>query len=257
MQLKRKLADPGLGLSMELCVLPSAAVTQAAAAAGTDMVVIDQEHGAIGIEALHAMIAATAGSGCAPLVRVPEIGGAHVKRALDLGAEGIVFPMVRSVEEARAAIASLRYPPTGTRSWGPFLAHSRWGTAIDEYVPALGDRIVCCLLIETVEAVAEIDAILALEGVDFAVVAQFDLSTSLGRPGDFASPAFVEAVQRIEAAARQTGVPLGIGPVADREHAARLRARGYRILISFDVLRLRTGFTALADWAHADIGGQP
>lgn len=81
MRLKEKLRDPNRCLTTEVCVIPSAVVTQAAAAAGADAVIIDQEHGAVDFATLHAMIAATAGSDCAPLVRIPENRAAHVKRA--------------------------------------------------------------------------------------------------------------------------------------------------------------------------------
>src|SRR3954451_16635596 len=109
-----------------LCAIPSAVSVQAIAAGGADFVLIDREHGAIGRETLHAMIAATAGTACAPLVRVPAIDEAEVKIALDCGAEGIVFPLVRSVADVERCVAMTRYPPQGTRGWGPFMDHARW-----------------------------------------------------------------------------------------------------------------------------------
>lgn len=239
MKLKQKLADPGLRLSAEIVTIPSAVVTQAIAAAGADCVVIDQEHGAVGREALHAMIAATQGTDCAPLVRVVECDTAHVKPALDMGAEGIVFPLVKSAEDARACVAMTRYPPEGVRGWGAFLTHSRWGVPLMDYAPAFADSIVTILLIETAEAVEAIDQIAAVEGVDALVVAQFDLSTALGCFGDFTDPRFTAALQRIEAAALAHGVALGGGPVADAAAAEALFARGYRMLAGFDVLRLK------------------
>jgi 2-keto-3-deoxy-L-rhamnonate aldolase RhmA len=81
-------------------------------------IIIDQEHGAVGLERLHAMIAATAGTRCAPLVRVPRRDEAWVKPALDLGAEGIVVPLVRTAEDAAECVSLLRYPPGGRRGWG-------------------------------------------------------------------------------------------------------------------------------------------
>ena len=94
MESKEKLKNPNRVLSAELCLIPSALVTQAIAAAGADAVIIDQEHGAIDITCVHSMVAATARTTCAPLVRVPEIDSSQVKRALDMGAEGIVFPLI-------------------------------------------------------------------------------------------------------------------------------------------------------------------
>src|SRR3954471_15379943 len=107
-----------------LCVIPSAVVTEALAAAGPTLVIIDREHGPIGREAMHAMIAATSGTGCAPLVRVPGVLEPEVKAALDAGAEGVVYPLIRSAEDAQRAVSYVTYPPHGTRGWGPFVAHS-------------------------------------------------------------------------------------------------------------------------------------
>src|SRR5579862_630362 len=169
MTLKAKLAEPGRLVSGVVCVIPSAVATQAIAAAGADWVIIDQEHGPIGFETLHAMIAATQGTDCAPLVRVPEIGEAHVKRALDAGAEGICFPLVRAAADAERCVASLRYAPEGKRGWGPFVAHSRWGTPMFDYADGPGRQLVCMLLIETREAVENIESICRVEGVDVMV----------------------------------------------------------------------------------------
>lgn len=115
MTLKARLRDTQDRLTMQLCTIPSAVVTQALAAAGSDCLVVDLEHGAVDYASAHAMIAATAGTACAPMIRVTASEPTLVKRALDLGAEGIMFPLIASAKDARAAVASLRYPPAGTR----------------------------------------------------------------------------------------------------------------------------------------------
>ena len=171
-----------------MCVIPSAVGAQAIAAAGADFMVIDREHGPIGREAMHAMIAATAGTACSTLVRVPAIDEAEVKAALDAGAEGIVYPLIRSTEDVQRCVAYLAYPPAGSRGRGPFAAHSRFGTSLPDYSSVVGANVTCCVLIETVEAVENIDAILEVAGLDFAVVAPFDLSSSLGVEGQFDAP---------------------------------------------------------------------
>lgn len=109
----------GETLAGYVATIPSAVSVQAMAAAGADCVIIDQEHGAVGPESLHAMVAATAGTCCAPLVRVPRRDEAWVNPALDLGAEGVVFPLVRTAEDAAECVALTRYPPRGRRGWGP------------------------------------------------------------------------------------------------------------------------------------------
>ncbi|MCR9125215.1 MAG: aldolase/citrate lyase family protein [Rhodobacteraceae bacterium] len=247
--LKAKLAARDRCLTTAVCTIPSAVVTQALAASGLDCVMVDLEHGAVDYASAHAMIAATQGSGCAPLVRVAENDTAQVKRALDLGAEGIVFPLIRSASDAARAVASLRYPPRGDRGFGPFIAQSRWGSNMARYRDDIEDSLVCCLLIETAEAVACIEEICATEGIDFLVLAGFDLSTSLGVSGQFEAPAFLDAVARIEAAARDADLPLG-GVALDETQARALRARGYRMIGGFDALWLRQSASALKLWAE-------
>ena len=86
------------------------------------------------------MVAATAGTKCAPLVRVPGIDSSHVKRALDMGAEGIVFPLIKSQDEARACVSMVSYPPNGVRGWGPFIAQSRWQLPLINYLPSVDKK---------------------------------------------------------------------------------------------------------------------
>jgi 4-hydroxy-2-oxoheptanedioate aldolase len=230
-----------------MCVIPSAVATQAIAAAGADFIVIDREHGPIGREAMHAMIAATAGTGCSPLVRVPAIDEAEVKAALDAGAEGIVYPLIRSSEDVQRCVAYLTYPPDGSRGWGPFAAHSRFGTSLPDYSRAVGANVTCCVLIETGEAVENIDAILEVPGLDFVVVAPFDLSSSLGVEGQFDAPVFLEAVAAVERAA--LGKVHLCGVALSEEQSAALAARGYRVFLhGFDVLMLKELTAVLMNW---------
>lgn len=141
--MKKRLRN-GEILAGYVAAIPSAVSVQAIAASGADWLIIDQEHGAVGPESLHAMIAATAGTQCAPLVRVPRRDEAWVKPALDLGAEGIVFPLVRTAEDAAECVSLLRYPPHGRRGWGPFIAHARWGVGLFDYLPQRGERQSAC-----------------------------------------------------------------------------------------------------------------
>lgn len=236
-------------MTAHICTIPSAIVTQALAAAGADAVIIDMEHGAVDFASAHAMIAATAGTDCVPLVRITEIDEAQVKRVLDLGAEGIVFPLVRTADDARRAVASLHYPPRGVRGFGPFISHSRHGLDMLDYARIFPDRVVCVLLAETLEAVENIDAICAVPGVDAVVVAAFDLSVALGVPGQFDHPDFVAAAARIEAACTATGIPLS-GNALTREQAESQFARGYRLIAGFDVLWLKTRPAEMQAWCR-------
>ena len=225
-------------LSGYISVIPSAVSVQAMAAAGADLLVLDQEHGAAGPENLHAMIAATAGTSCAPLVRVPRRDEAWVKRALDFGAEGICFPLINNADEAADCISLCRYPPRGRRGWGPFIAHSRWRTTLSSYLPERGDRSVCVLLMETRAAVENIEEICKVEGIDCLVIASFDLSTALGVPGQFESPEFLNAVEHLERAILGAKIPLG-GVALTPEQTQRILGRGYQMAVhGIDVVML-------------------
>ena len=246
--LKRKL-NGNARLTTVICTIPSATVTQAIAACGVDAVIVDLEHGAVDYGSAHAMIAATAGTECAPLVRVAENNEAQVKRALDLGAEGIVFPLIRDAQDARRAVASMRYPPRGTRGFGPFIAQSRWQSTMPTYQVDIENELVCCLLIETVESVANIDEICATEGVDLLVVATFDLSTALGVSGQFDHPDFIAAQTTIEQAVAKAKIPLASNALT-REQADALFARGYRMVGGFDILWLRQKALEIQRWTN-------
>ena len=229
-------------------VIPSAVSVQSMAAAGADWIIIDQEHGAVGPENLHAMIAATAGSRCAPLVRVPKRDEAWVKPALDLGAEGICFPLIGTAEEAADCVSLVRYPPRGRRGWGPFIAHARWGTGLLDYLPQRGEDMVCMLLIETRAAVANIESICQVEGVDCMIIAPYDLSAALGVSGQFDAPEFTAAVARLERTILAAGIPLG-GVALSREQTHALLARGYTIPVQgFDTVMLAGLVRQTKEW---------
>ncbi|OSP54726.1 HpcH/HpaI aldolase/citrate lyase family protein [Pseudoruegeria sp. SK021] len=246
---KDKLHTTTDRLSMMMVAIPSATVVQAVAAGGADCVMLDLEHGAIDYGALHAMIAATAGTDCAPLVRITKLDDAHVKRALDLGAEGLVFPLIRTAEDAAWAVSSMHYPPNGHRSFGPFMAAARYGQDMAGYAADFAKRGVCILLAETLEAAENIEAICAVPGIDAIIPAPYDLSTALGIPGQFDHPDFLALIGKMEAAVLKAGLPMGtIAMDPDRADAAF--AKGNRIIAGVDVLMLRTLATQMQGWCR-------
>lgn len=247
MKFKDKLADPDRMLSAQFATILSAAVTQAIAAAGADGVLIDMEHGAVDWGTCHAMIAATQGFECSPAVRIARIDEAECRKVLGVGAEGICFSFVNTAEDAARCVAALRYPPQGTRGRGPFLAHSRRNAALFDGQPRFGDRPYGYFTLETRATVDNVEAILAVPGVDIAVMAAFDLSSDLGISGQFDHPDFAAAAGAIESAARAAGVPLAGGAASESQIAA-MKARGYRIFARFDVLMLKAAAAAHAGW---------
>jgi 4-hydroxy-2-oxoheptanedioate aldolase len=245
--IKERLRE-GPPLSGYLNLIPSPVATQALAAAGADVVVIDQEHGPIGAESVHAMVAATAGTECSPWVRVPSIDEAATKSALDAGAEGIMFPLITTAESAAECVALTRYPPEGRRGFGPFVGHSRWGVDLFDYLPKRGGETVCAILIETRSAIEHLEEICRVEGIDCMTLAPFDLSTELGVSGQLDAPELVEAITYAEKVIRDAGIPLG-GAALTPDQTRALMSRGYRLLWhQFDVLILKQFVQQTAGW---------
>ena len=166
-----------------LTSMPSVNMAQTLSNSGFDWLFIDMEHGAIDIASCHHMITATAGTQCAPVVRVMEPSISYTKPVLDSGAMGIIFPMVTSKEAAESAVKAVRYPPEGERGWGPFYAPMRWGNGNSmDYYKASND-VVIIALIEHIESIENIDAILDVNGIDVFFIAPMDLAASMGHVG--------------------------------------------------------------------------
>lgn len=218
-----------------LVATPSVHVVQILARAGFDWLFFDMEHGPIDIESAHAMVAATQGTGTAPLIRVAWNVPWIVKPALDTGAMGVIFPMIRSAREADAAVRSVRYPPAGERGFGPFYASLRFGVGLQEYAEIADREVMCIALIEHPDAVEAIDEIAAVDGLDACLIAPFDLSMGYGYRDGPDHPEVREAIARVEAALLPTAIHLG-GLALDAATARAMIDRGYRLIITgFDV----------------------
>ena len=241
---KQRLAaeEPVLGM---LVTMPSPHLVQTVAAAGLDWVMIDMEHGPIDLGALHGLVAATAGTACAPLVRVPMDNLELAKPVLDAGAFGIVFPMVCTAEDARRVVRLMRYPPAGERGVGAIYAPQRWGLSMPEYMARADEELATCVLIEHIEAVRNLEAILAVPGIDMAAIAPFDLSASLGRPGDLEHPEVRAAIEQAERGILAGPTALG-GLALSAEDARAKLERGYRVLIlGYDVYLVQQALGSL------------
>jgi 4-hydroxy-2-oxoheptanedioate aldolase len=201
-------------------------LAEAAARAGYDFVCVDLQHGACGFEQLASMIQGIELGGATPLVRVPWNEPWMIGRALDNGAAGVIVPMVNTAEEAARAVAACRYAPAGSRSVGSVAASSR----TDDYVARANDRVLCIVMIETVEAVARIDEILAVPGIDAVYIGPADLSLTLGLPGtsDQTDGRFHDALAAVLDACRRHGVVPGIH--GNSAVAARRLEAGFRLM---------------------------
>ncbi len=227
--LKVKLANDEAVLGT-IVAMPSPHVMQLFAACGFDCLLIDREHGAIGTESMQAMINVTKGTDAVPLVRIPKDETWIASAALDAGAFGIFFPLILNADQARDAIATTFYPPAGKRGFGPLYAPSRWNMSMPDYAASADQAILRVLMIEHTQAVKNVDEILEVPGIDVAFIAPFDLSQSLGIPGQFDHPDFLDAVSRAEQAILKSGIKLG-GLATTPEKGREMLNAGYRLLM--------------------------
>jgi 4-hydroxy-2-oxoheptanedioate aldolase len=207
-------------------------IALAASNAGYDYVCLDLQHGAIGHDDLLGMLQVMPIVGATPLVRVPWNEPWLIGRALDAGALGVIVPMVNTAAEAARAATACRYAPRGSRSIGPIAASARYGA---DYATWADERVLCIVMIETAEAVANLDEILAVPGIDAVYVGPSDLSLTLGLPpaADHTDPRFVDALSTIVAACRRHGVVPGVH--ASSSLAAGREAAGFRMItVGFD-----------------------
>lgn len=201
-------------------------VPELIAGAGFDLLVADGEHGSVATSDLVAMLIATRAAGVPFLYRVAANEPVRIMHALDSGASGVVIPQVRSVADVERAVAWCRYPPEGLRGIAPRRA-ADYGRATAAYLAAANDLVTCCVQVETREALEQLDAILAVPGVDTVLVGPNDLAAAIGHRGDLGHPDVEAAIALVVDRARAHGVPAGIW-TASAAQASRRRAQGYR-----------------------------
>jgi 2-keto-3-deoxy-L-rhamnonate aldolase RhmA len=197
-----------------LVTLGAPEVAEIFALVGFDWLWIDLEHTPLALERAQQLVQAVAGrAGC--VIRVPWNDPVHIKQALDLGCDGVIVPQVRTPEEARQAVAAAKYPPAGIRSVGIARAQ-QYGMSLQEYVTSANDHVTVILQIEHVDAVPHIDDILAVPDVDAVIVGPYDLSASMGRPGQISHPDVAATVAQLADACNQRGTAWGaFAPDAD------------------------------------------
>jgi 2-keto-3-deoxy-L-rhamnonate aldolase RhmA len=235
----RQRVAAGERLIGTIITLSDPALTEVMSQAGFDWLWFDGEHTTLDAEAIQSLMRAA--GVCHPFVRVPAVDEIWVKKLLDAGAEGIVFPLVNTREQAERAVALTKYPPLGERSIG-FARAQAYGVTFDSYLGNANYWVCTTLQIEHIMAVENIDAILAVPGIDALVVGPYDLSSSMGLPGKLDAPEVQSAIDRVVLACCRAQKTLGIfAPNVDR--ALLALERGYDfVVVGIDVMLL----TALA-----------
>ncbi len=198
--------------------------------AGSEFAIFDMEHTGLGFETLKMLAATCRGVGLSPMARVPRGEYHFLARALDVGAHGVMVPMVESAEQARAIAEASRYPPRGRRGAAFGFAHDDYaGGDVHGKIKALDARNLVIAQIETERGLAAMDEIAAVEGIDVLWVGHFDLTNFLGIPAQFENPLYLDALQRVVAAGRRHGKGLGF-MATDADWAARYRALGFNMI---------------------------
>jgi len=246
--LKQKLASGEVTIGSWI-TLAHPGIAEIMARAGFDWLTIDLEHSVITVREAEELIRVINLCGVTPLVRLTGNDSDQIKRMMDAGAHGIIVPLVNSRADAERAVKAMYYPPRGERGTGLARAQG-YGARFADYRAWLEAEGVMIAMVEHIDAVNDLESILTTPGVDGYIVGPYDLSSSLGKPGDFSNPAHVTAIERIRSVSAKLGKSGGVHVVEpDAEKLRDYIRQGFNFLAySLDMRMLdissRTGLAA-------------
>jgi len=227
--LKEKLNNRELTIGSWLTI-PHQSIVEILGSAGFEWLTIDIEHSAISIETVMNLIGHIQGNGMQALVRVSKNEEVVIKRVLDAGADGVIIPMIKNKEEAIEAVNYVKYPPMGKRGVGLNRAQ-KYGTAFNTYKDWVKDEVVVIAQIEHIDAVNNLEEIFSVPGIDGIIVGPYDLSASMGYPGEYDREDVQAALAKIDEVTTRLNKPLGFH-VIDSDHSKTLEKinKGYSFL---------------------------
>lgn len=206
-------------------------IAEIMAKAGFDWLCIDLEHSVIDYYEAEQLIATIESNGCVPYVRVGANDLTIIKRVLDAGAKGVIVPMVNSKEDAEKAVAAAKYPPAGNRGVGLARAQG-YGFDFDKYVGSINNHVKIIAQVEHHEAIENLDKIVSVDGLSGTIIGPYDLSGSIGLPGQYDHPDVKKLLNKYETICKELSSPLGFHVVpAD-----------YKLVIE----KIKTGYTFIA-----------
>ena len=211
------------------CNLGSSLTAEMAARIGYDWILLDQEHGPGDNMTLLHQIQAIGSRPAAPIVRIAWNEMPRFKRALDLGAMGIMVPYVQNAEEAAYAVSAMQYPPAGMRGVASSPRTTGFGSGFKEYFDQANDNLLTIVQIESAKALNHLSAIAAVAGVDVLFVGPLDLSVNLNLPLRFNDPAFKDALKKVGRVAKEQGKAAGI-LLPSSAHIPMVYDMGYRFI---------------------------
>lgn len=241
--LKKKLTNKELSLGSWLTI-PHQSVIEIMSTAGFEWLTIDIEHSAIDFQTLQNLLGHIQGNGMEGLVRVSENDETVIKRVMDAGANGVIVPMVKNVEEAKNAVSWVKYPPFGKRGVGLSRAQ-QYGIGFEKYKKWLQDQSIVIVQIEHIQGVENLSEILDVEGVDGIIVGPYDLSASMGKPGMFYDDDVKEVLLKIDEITKAKNKSLGFH-VIESNHEKLIE----KIDLEYNFLAFSLDFFFLGDKAR-------
>lgn len=229
-KVKRTLKQGGIALGTLVVEFNSTGIARLAGEAGADFVLFDMEHTGWSIETVRLLMATARASAAVPLVRVPATQYHFLARVLDVGALGVMVPMVETEEQARVIVQSTKYPPRGRRGTAFGIAHDDYqGGDVLAKMQSANQETLLIAQIETALGLENLEAIARVEDLDVLWIGHNDLTTSMGIPGQFSHPRYLEAVQRVADTCLRHGKAAGF-MVPSVEQGRTLLAQGFRCL---------------------------
>jgi 2-keto-3-deoxy-L-rhamnonate aldolase RhmA len=228
---KQTLRAGGVAMGVMCLEFATPGIGPLSASAGAEFAVFDMEHTGWGLETIRLLAATSRGADLVPIVRVPALDYHFIAHALDVGAMGLVLPLVGTAKQAQFAVNCARYPPAGRRGCAFNLGHDDYqGGDLTAKMKHLNDNVLLIAQIETAEGLANVEAIAAVDGIDGLWIGQFDLTTSLGIPAQFDHPLFVDGTRKILDACHKHNKAATLA-VMDPQQLAEGPANGFRLLV--------------------------
>lgn len=221
-------------------------VAEICAGAGFDWIFIDAEHSPNSLESILGQLQAVRGYPVVPVVRPPVNDTVLIKQYLDLGVQSLIIPMVNNADDARAAVAACHYPPLGVRGVGSALARSARWNRIPDYLTRASGSVTLMVQIESAEAVANVEEIVATDGVDGIFIGPSDLAASMGVIGQQDHPDVVAAVETAMSAGKAAGKYVGVNAFAEGTAKRYIELGAHYVGVGADVALLARGSEALA-----------
>ena len=241
-QIKRKLEKRVLTLGTWVQIPNPASAEILSSSESFDWVCVDMEHSSISLETCEDLIRAIEVAGSLPIVRISSNNEDNIKRAMDSGAKGIIIPMVNHLDSLKSAHDAVHYPPRGKRGVGLARAQN-WGSNFEKYINEIEKNCLVIPQIEHIESVRNIDEIFGSKLADAYIIGPYDLSASLGKPGNFNDEEFKSALHKVKKSADKFGIPHGFHLVdPDQNKLKKLIKDNYSfIAYSTDMILLREG----------------